>query len=360
MFSGSYKSDDVQFLLKPIAMAPTPVNDKERLIQSGEKHYSEIIAPESVPSTEYIELFTEALSLNRIQLAEDILRIAVTLADDKRDEYVIVSLARAGTPIGILLHRTLKELGHHSRHYSVSIIRDRGIDGNALAYILGKHRDTNIIFVDGWTGKGAIAQELSKTIQQYNLENQTQIDSGLTVVSDLAGVAKLAANSNDYLIASSILNAIVSGLISRTILNADYIGPSDFHGCIFYESMRKSDLSRHFVDDLFSAIKRCMASGPTAPITISPEEHAAQRENIEQFVQSLMKKYALQNRNRIKPGIGEATSAILRRMPDLLLLRSMDDPRLKHLIHLCEEKKVTIEIDPQMPVNATTIIKKTS
>ena len=73
-----------------------------------------------------------------------------------------------------------------------------------------------------------------------------------------------------------------------------------------------------------------------------------------------MKKYELQNRNRVKPGIGEATRAILRRMPDLLLLRSTDDPKLKHLIHLCEEKNVTIELVPQMPVNATTIIKKTS
>jgi hypothetical protein len=41
---------------------------------------------------------------------------------------VIASLARAGTPIGVLLLRTLRAQGVPAVHYSISIIRDRGID----------------------------------------------------------------------------------------------------------------------------------------------------------------------------------------------------------------------------------------
>ena len=47
-------------------------------------------------------------------------------------------------------------------HYSVSIIRDRGIDENALHYIYRTHPEGKIQFVDGWTGKGAISIELTK------------------------------------------------------------------------------------------------------------------------------------------------------------------------------------------------------
>ena len=59
IFSGSYDSADVQFLLEPIDMPPTPVPEREKLIQSGERHYSELLAPEMVPSAEYIELYQE-------------------------------------------------------------------------------------------------------------------------------------------------------------------------------------------------------------------------------------------------------------------------------------------------------------
>ena len=40
-FSGSYESRDVTFLLRPVQLAPTPVEEKERLIQSGKRHYRE-------------------------------------------------------------------------------------------------------------------------------------------------------------------------------------------------------------------------------------------------------------------------------------------------------------------------------
>ena len=43
-FSGSYQPDDVQFLLKPIAMEMTPVDLKEELIQSGKMHYSDMLS----------------------------------------------------------------------------------------------------------------------------------------------------------------------------------------------------------------------------------------------------------------------------------------------------------------------------
>ncbi|WP_272943650.1 cysteine protease StiP domain-containing protein, partial [Yersinia pestis] len=45
-FSGSYLPDDIQFLLKPIQIEMTPVEVKEKLIQSGARHYSDMLSQE--------------------------------------------------------------------------------------------------------------------------------------------------------------------------------------------------------------------------------------------------------------------------------------------------------------------------
>lgn len=68
----------------------------------------------------------------------------------------LVSFVRAGLPLGVLLRRALVEMGRDARHYGISIIRDRGIDSVALEAIIKAHGAENIVFVDGWTGKGAI------------------------------------------------------------------------------------------------------------------------------------------------------------------------------------------------------------
>ena len=55
----------------------------------------------------------------------------------KGADVVLVSLARAGTPIGILAKRYIKyKYNLNLPHYTISIIRDKGIDENALKYIL--------------------------------------------------------------------------------------------------------------------------------------------------------------------------------------------------------------------------------
>ena len=49
---------------------------------------------------------------------------------------IIVSLARAGIPVGILIKRYIKQkYGVDCPHYAISIIRDKGIDINAMEYI---------------------------------------------------------------------------------------------------------------------------------------------------------------------------------------------------------------------------------
>jgi hypothetical protein len=250
-FSGSYRAGDVAFLLTPLPLQGfIDIPEKERLIQSGQRHYSEMLSPESLPSARYLEVFRTACAANGARMARDCLHLASLIAARRTADIALVSLARAGTPVGVVVSRLLNDvLGRACTHYSVSIIRDRGIDPVALQFILSRHAPEAIVFVDGWTGKGIIARELASTIAAYNAHHATDIDAGLYVLSDLAGVAACAASCDDYLIPSSILNATVSGLVSRSILN-DAIGPADFHGCVYYEQFASHDQSQAFADQL--------------------------------------------------------------------------------------------------------------
>ncbi|HEY5139142.1 MAG TPA: cysteine protease StiP domain-containing protein, partial [Methylococcales bacterium] len=78
-FTGSYTPDDVQFLLKPMTMPDTPVHIKEALIQSGKKHYSQMLSHESLPPDDYLPLFYRAMTLNQDRMAEHLLLLAESI-----------------------------------------------------------------------------------------------------------------------------------------------------------------------------------------------------------------------------------------------------------------------------------------
>src|SRR3546814_160143 len=120
-FSGSYDPDDVVFLLKPSSIEPTDIAEKESLIQSGERHYSEMLSVETVPDERYLKLYETALAANAARLRHDVEQLARAIQSRPQTSRscVILSLARAGTPIGILLKNALTRLGVETFHYSI-------------------------------------------------------------------------------------------------------------------------------------------------------------------------------------------------------------------------------------------------
>lgn len=335
-FSGSYDPADVTFLLKPVTMAATAIADKEAAIQSGRRHYSEMIAPEQLPDATYLALYRAALARNGARLAQDVASLAGHLAARRPGrDIVLVSLARAGTPIGVLLARTLRAHGHRAHHYSISIIRDRGIDRLALAHIAARHDAADAIFVDGWTGKGAIAGELRETLADRPFDFAPR----LAVIADPAGQADVAATDDDYLIASGLLNSVVSGLVSRSILNPQVVGPGDFHACVTYPHYGGADLSRAFVD----AVAPLAIAAVPQSIARHESRRAGLREGCEAMMRELLTDAATRDRNRIKPGIAEATRALLRRVPERLLVRDPADPDGAHLLYLAAGHGIPVE-----------------
>lgn len=348
-FSGSYASSDVQFLLRPLELAATPVDEKERLIQSGEKHYSEMISEEGTPSETHLALYREALKAGGPRMAREIAGLANALKTCRRGApVVLVSFVRAGVPLGVLLKRALADLGVPVSHYGISIIRDKGIDEAALAHIETRHPLEQLVFVDGWTGKGAIYGELSRS-----LGHRFKADIPFLTLADPAGLSWLAASGEDWLIPSGILGATISGLVSRSILTRD----GGFHGCVLCEHLSAFDLSRAFIEEIDQQRK---SFRDATPASWSPAMREALRESAAAVIDHIAQKFGITNRNRIKPGIAEATRAVLRRVPERILVRSLDDPDVRLLYHLAQSRGVLLEEAGAAlgPYRAVTIIKR--
>lgn len=342
----SYRKEDVILLLKDITgmVEPQSTEERERLIQSG-RHYCEMLPIEYVPSEKYMEAYREALKNYSEPTALAIGTLADKIMKEKGKDVVLVSLARAGIPIGILLKRYIKKKYQVDvLHYAISIIRGKGIDDNAMKYLLAHHQAKELLFVDGWIGKGAILKELKKDIAAYE-----GVSTELAVIADPANVTNLCGTHEDILIPSSCLNCTVSGLISRTFLRDDIIGKDDFHGAVYYGELENSDLSYDFIDAIEARFE----------LNSSVEEKKIEGMGIEE-VEKIARENDIQDINLIKPGIGETTRVLLRRVPWKVLINSAckDDISLTHILRLAEEKNVPVEYYPLTHYKACGIIKK--
>ena len=355
---GSYPEDDVLFLLKDLShieLEDSTVN-REMRVQSGQ-HYSESLPIEYQPPKEYVDLFWSTSSEYKKKVALCVGIVAEQIYKRKGNQTILVSLARAGTPVGILIKRYLTLRYRISiPHYSVSIIRDRGIDENALHYILSKHPVGNLQFVDGWTGKGAISIELTKACKEFEEKYQTMLDDKLAVIADPGYCTTLFGTREDFLIPSACLNSTVSGLVSRTVLNTQYIGKNDFHGAKYYRELTSSDVSNEYIELITAEFPAIMEEAKVIASHRVTEEIQTEFLGM-QDVKNIQAKFEIESTNYIKPGVGETTRVLLRRVPWKILMRDPSSPFVKHILMLAEEKGVEVVPYPDMNYLCIGLIK---
>lgn len=343
-------NDDCIFLLKDLTkeLKEITVEEKEELIRQGVS-YSEMISKEEKPSSETITLFKELLDMTSSDIAKYVGKISEEIYRKKGRNLVIVSLARGGTPYGILVKKYLKfKYNLDVCHYSISIIRGRGIDCNALKYILKKHPHGEIQFVDGWTGKGSIIKELHKAIDSFNKQNEYKIESTLAVIADPAKLCTIYGTRDDISIPSCFLNATVSGLISRTVLNDKLIGENDFHGAKTLLYLKDEDLSQYFIDHIErNFIENLNDYKVTEKVDVDYSKSIAEEIGF---------KYNVKSINSIKLSIGETARVLLRRKARLILVKNKDDKNLKYILHLAKMKNVPVKIYESSNYNAAALI----
>jgi hypothetical protein len=353
-FSGSYNEEEVCFLLRRISMDTTPLEQREELIQSGRKHYSEMIGPEDAPSRERIKLFKECLQFNGSLMARDIAILAKAMVKStEHGEIVIVSIARAGTPVGVLLWHRLRNIAPELKitHYSISVIRDKGVDQAALKLILARHPAASLRFVDGWTGKGTIATELALSISAWK-QAPKDLDPGLWVPLDVCCAAAFSSSSKDYLIPSALLGGTISGLVSRSVLLCGEEG--QFHACVQLNHLKHLDLSRWFIRKLNAEIEEI-------PFDVAASEtvgfSACTRDQTRNFLSEVMLRHNVSDVNRVKLGIGETIRVLMRRKPKMVYLHpdasNFDASIIRRLAKL---RGVSVETSSDSPFLAFALI----
>ncbi|WP_245947941.1 cysteine protease StiP family protein [Paenibacillus sambharensis] len=357
---GSYSPEDVVFLLKDIsgAQLERPTEDREEAIQSG-VHYSEMLPVEYRPTEQYLSLFHETLGESASRIAEAAAIVAELILRKKGPGIVLASLARAGTPVGVLIKRYLKQI--HSLdvpHYSLSIIRGKGMDENAVRYIAQQHPDRKIQFLDGWTGKGAIRRVLAESCRQLREKYGLEVEDDLAVLADPGRCAETFGTRDDYLIPSACLNATVSGLVSRTVLREDLIGPGDFHGAKYYREWAGEDLSNHFVDWVSEHFREAARKAQLEADQLHMQQDACRATwQGMKDISRIQQDFGIQDINLIKPGVGETTRVLLRRVPWKILVNRLDNPDLKHIMMLAEDRNVPVEEYPGLSYSCCGIIK---
>lgn len=366
---GSYKSKDVIFLLKNLngLLVETDLYTREKNVQSG-GHYSEMLPIEYEPTKEYLDLFHRTLQESASKVAEGVGIVAESILKRNGPKMVLVSLARAGTPIGVLIKRYLLEVhGLDLPHYSISIIRGRGIDENAILYILQNHPDSKIQFIDGWTGKGAITSVLSQACTNFKVKYGYGLDDDLAVLADPGYCVKTFGTREDYLIPSACLNSTVSGLVSRTVFRTDLIGVNEFHGVRFYKELLDKEVSNLFVDTI-SAEFKTLGVRHSGVDSIDDQAGVDNEVGVEDGVEvtwqglkalkRIQETFGITDINFIKPGIGETTRVLLRRLPERILVDRMDNPNLKHILLLANDKGVLVEEYPDLTYSCCGLVKQ--
>ena len=350
-FTGSYLEGDVDFLLRPLAMEPLSLKEREQKVASGVAHYSEMIGEELAPDRARLQLFRRVLE------ARNLGTLASHLAA-REGPLTLVSIARAGTPVGVILKRLVGGLLSDERrekleHYSISVIRDYGIDLEALSIILEKHPAEGIVFVDGWTGKGTIATEIRKSLAAAG-ERFRGIDPGLWAPVDMAGMAIASATREDQIIPSALLGGTISGLVSRSILPRSERHENLLHGCLELDHLRRVDLSRWFVDEITPlAMRFAKPAGEVAPLIAADP---AVQERMTSFVEETARTHGLASRNQVKIGLGETVRAAIRRIPECIIVRDLESPGAQILSELSAARQISLVLQASMPVASAAIL----
>lgn len=355
----SYAPDEVGWLLQDLSdvTLEAPTEEREEAIQSGGAHYAESLPVEYQPSAEYQELFHAALDASAARIAEAVGAVTELVLADRSPRPVLVSLARAGTPVGVLMRRWARhQHGLDLPHYAVSIVRGRGIDANALRWLAAHHDPADVVFVDGWTGKGAITRELADAIEEFEeAEGITGFDPEIAVLADPGSCVRTYGTREDFLIPSACLNSTVSGLISRTVLRSDLVGEHDFHGAKFYRELAGSDVSVAFLD----AVAAHFPDVAEAARDRAKELLAADREPTWEgwaAVERISEEYGIHDVNLVKPGVGETTRVLLRRVPWKILARAGAGADLDHVRLLAGQRGVPVEEVDELPYTCVGLI----
>ncbi len=107
------------------------------------------------------------------------------------------------------------------------------------------------------------------------------------------------------------------------------------------EHLSEFECSRMLVDTVAHFRKKLTPSS-LAPLSWNTESARILWQTSRDVIAFPADEFKVDSVNRIKPGIAEATRAVLRRVPDHVFVRSIDDPDVALLVGLAREKGIVV------------------
>lgn len=329
MIRHSYRPDQVLCLLSPYEGPLLDQEEKEDRLRAG-AYYGDMLAREELPSVEYLAVFDRLLNRLAARLVGPLHAIARKLAQARGPSIALVSLARAGTPIAVVLADVLRR--HWNKdvvHYSASVIHRDGFDRHALRYLLDHHSAEDLAFFDGWVSQGRITRALVESLGEH-----PDIDPSLYCVSDPSGIQDTAGTRDDVLLPSAVLNASVSGLLSRTVARSD-----TFHAAAYCADQAPVDRTQAFIEAMTSA----MLAAPPPSVVLRPA--VEQRPLAQAQLAAWCARWNTEP-GRVKAGIGEVSRSLLRRDPVRVVVDPASKDEADHLVWLAARRRVPLTFEP--------------
>jgi hypothetical protein len=140
------------------------------------------------------------------------------------------------------------------------------------------------------------------------------------------------------------------------VLRDDLIGPGMFHGAKYYAEHAGGDVSRLFVDtvaDRFPAVADRVAAA-------LPAHTAADRRPTWagwSAVARIAEEHGIRDVNLVKPGVGETTRVLLRRVPWRVLAHPDRAEDLRHVRALAGARGVPVVEVPGLPYSCVGLIR---
>lgn len=325
----SYKKRDVQVIIRDGGKDTVELKDAKYLqyLEKGGKPYN-VLPYEKLPSHSMNLFYYVAMDKYARSTAALVATLAMKVYEKYGNELTLVSIGNSATPVGILLKRYYEfKYGVEVKHYNISFIRNIGLDMTALEYIRRRHLDKTILFIDGWTGKGLISDQLA-----CQLENYPNINSELAVLVDLAGHTTLCATHKDYIIPSACMNSVITGLVSKTFIDAKD-PKNSMHRAIYYYRYESIDNTYGLIDGISKYFRELEDSELFEDTPVISDQDLLRR---------LCKKYDKESLDNIRPGICESIRGLIKPTPDVLLVNSFIDDDAKYLINVAREKGIPV------------------
>jgi hypothetical protein len=137
--------------------------------------------------------------------------------------------------------------------------------------------------------------------------------------------------------------------VSRTVLNPRLLHPGQYHGAKFYAELAPVDVSGDFLDAVAAEFTGITDTAPPADRTADFAGRAA--------VDRIVDEYGIADPNLVKPGVGETTRVLLRRVPWRVLVRAgAPAADLVHVRLLAQRRGVPVEEVPGLAYSCVGLI----